>query len=65
MRITFMPKMEEICCEHEPDPNAESTGDDGDMIARFKAACVWSRCAKCGKRILLVDDTGVFAEDEL
>lgn len=53
------------CCEHEPDPNVECEGDDGDMIARFKAACVWSRCAKCHKRILLVDDTGTFTEDEL
>ena len=57
--------MDNYCCDHEPDPNVECEGDDGPMIARFKEACVWSRCAKCNKRILIVDDTGTFAEDEL
>lgn len=57
--------MDNNCCEHEPDMNVKDEGDDGDMIARFKAACVWNRCVKCGKRILIVDDTGTFAEDEL
>lgn len=52
-------------CEHEVDLGAPIEFDDGTMMARFRQACVWSRCVRCGSRILLVDDTGVFDEEEL
>ena len=52
-------------CEHEVDVNIPVEPDDGTMMMRFRQACVWSRCVRCGKRLLLVDDTGVFDEEEL
>lgn len=64
-------------CEHEVDwslplnPPTKDAEDqrwmepgDCEDIARWKAACIYVYCKKCGCRGISVDDTGEFWDEE-